>query len=128
LDIISGLRGSGVQDWAVAGDEPYRREAPLTDNSETRSARPEQQFLHVVVDAVHAELGPEEAIIQIRRGRTRYGKQTYVYFLVDIATLALKSGNEPAKRRTRVVELNVDSPLSAKLHDPLWVPYDHLYG
>ena len=58
----------------------------MSSNSE-KANHPGQRYLHVVVDAIGAELGAEESIIQIRRGRTKYGKQTYLYFLVDIATL-----------------------------------------
>jgi hypothetical protein len=100
----------------------------VSSHPENNAGHQVVQYLHSVVDAVGAELRPEESIIQIRRGRTTYGKQTYVYFLVDIATLAQNTGNEPTNRRTRIAEINVDSPHSPKLHDALWAPYDHSYN
>jgi hypothetical protein len=84
--------------------------------------------LHKLIDVVGSQLGQDEKIVQIRQGQTRYGRQTYVYYLVDIATLEMNTGNEPSKRRSLVVEFNVDSPDSPRIELPLWVPYDHVYS
>jgi hypothetical protein len=83
--------------------------------------------LHTLIDAVGGQLGEDEKIIQIRRGQTRYARQTFVYYLVDIATLEMNSGNDPKKRRSLVVEFNVDSPDTPRIEMPLWVPYDAVY-
>ena len=40
----------------------------------------------------------------------------------------MNTGNEPKKRRSLVVEFNVDTPDKPRIEMPLWVPYDSVYG
>jgi hypothetical protein len=84
--------------------------------------------LHKLIDVVGAELNDDQKIIQIRQGQTRYGRQTYVYYLVDIATLEKNTGNNPINRYSLVVEFNVDQPDTPTITRQTWVPYDHVYG
>jgi hypothetical protein len=55
----------------------------------------DRQRLHILIDTITAQAERKEQIIQIHRGRTHYGRQTFVYYRVDLATLEMNTGNEP---------------------------------
>ncbi|WFU44147.1 hypothetical protein QA640_17855 [Bradyrhizobium sp. CB82] len=82
------------------------------------------RFVRACLDALAPSLSDEEAIMSVEKGQTRYGRQTYLYYRVQIATFVAKTGNSPVNPRAVCVAVNVDTPDSAALA-PLseWVPF-----
>jgi hypothetical protein len=87
-------------------------------------AETDTRFVRACLDAVAPSLANEEAIMAIEKGQTRYGRQTYLYYRVQIATFVAKTGNSPINPRTICVAVNVDTPDSAALVSlSEWVPF-----
>jgi hypothetical protein len=86
------------------------------------------RLLKKAIEVVSTSLGDEEAIIQIRMGQTRPGRQVFHYYKFDIATLDRNLSAPPKNRRCAIVEINQDSPDSATVKECAWVPWDHVYG
>src|SRR5215207_5115545 len=71
-------------------------------------------LLRKCIDVVSSSLRGDEAITQIRKGRTRPGRQVFHFFKFDIATLDSSLSEAPKHRRCLIVSVNQDSPDSAK--------------
>ena len=84
--------------------------------------------LRAAVDFIGQYLSPDERIIQIREGKTHYARQTYVYYLINVATLENRTGNDPIRKRSMVVKVNVDTTSAANAERSEWAPYDYVYG
>jgi hypothetical protein len=88
----------------------------------------EMMLLTECIKQVSARLGDTESIIQIRKGRTRPGRQVYHYYKVDVAVLDKNLSEPPKSRRSLIVTMNQDSPQSADISPAGWEPWDHVYG
>jgi hypothetical protein len=71
------------------------------------------KFLRACLAAIAPSLGDEESVISLERGQTRYGRQTFLFYKVQIATFVAKTGNTPVNPRTLCIAVNVDSPDTA---------------
>lgn len=82
------------------------------------------KFVCACLNAVAPTLGDEEAVMAIEKGQTRYSRQTFLYYRVQIATFVGKTGNSPVDQRSLGVAVNVDTPDTAGIV-PLgeWVPF-----
>ena len=80
------------------------------------------------IKQVSAKLGDEESIIQIRKGRTRPGRQVFHYYKVDVGILDKSLQDAPKGRRSLIVAMNQDSPSTADISPAGWEPWDHIYG
>jgi hypothetical protein len=60
----------------------------------------------------------------VEKGQTRYGRQTFLHYKVEMATFVAKTGNSPVTPRTVCVSVNVDTPETAALV-PIadWIPF-----
>lgn len=85
-------------------------------------------LLRNCINVVSDSLRDDEAIVQIRKGRTRPGRQVFHFFKVDIATMDPSLGKAPTNRRSLVVSINQDAPDSAKAGPADWEPWDYVYG
>jgi hypothetical protein len=83
------------------------------------------KYVQACLSAVAPTLADEESIIAVEKGQTRYGRQTFLYYKVEIATFVAKTGNSPVSPRTVCVSVNVDTPETAALV-PIadWTPFD----
>jgi hypothetical protein len=88
----------------------------------------EMFLLTECIRQVSAALGDEESIIQIRKGRTRPGRQVFHFYKVDFGVLDKNLQGPPKDRRSLMVVINQDSPASADIRPAEWEPWDHLYG
>jgi hypothetical protein len=88
----------------------------------------EMTLLSECIRQVGAVLGDEESIIQIRKGRTRPGRQVFHFYKVDVAVLDRNLQDAPKGRRSLIVSMNQDSPSPADIRPAGWEPWDHLYG
>jgi hypothetical protein len=75
------------------------------------------QYLVASVNLVAQSLNVDESILRIEEGQTRYGRQTFVYYKLLIATFEQLTGNSPVHPRTVVVQVNVDPPHTASYVD-----------
>lgn len=92
----------------------------MAESTEARELRALVHFLDTLME-------DEEIVTQIRRGQTRYGRQTFVHFLVNIGRLQMKTGNSPIELRQLVIRMNVDD-LEAEAVDRVnWIPYGSVY-
>jgi hypothetical protein len=68
------------------------------------------KYVEACLTAVAPTLAVDEAIVAITKGQTRYSRQTFLYYKVDIATFVSQTGNSPTNPRTIYVAVNVDTP------------------
>jgi hypothetical protein len=72
---------------------------------------------------LHELMNADETVLRLEKGKTRYGRQTFVYFKAYAGTFAHNTGNEPGQIRSWVFELNVDQPDTARIVDEgSWEP------
>jgi hypothetical protein len=88
----------------------------------------ELRMLAKCVQVIGERLGDTEAIVQIRKGQIRPGRQVFHYFKVDIATLDPSLSKPPSNRHSLIVEFNQDSIESPSVNPPNWIPWDQVYG
>ena len=88
----------------------------------------EMSLLMECIRQVSSRVGDDESIIQIRKGRTRPGRQVFHFYKVDIAVLDKNLQDGPKGRRCLIVSINQDSPLAANISPAEWEPWDHIYG
>jgi hypothetical protein len=87
----------------------------------------ELNLLLECIKQVSAAIGDDESIIQLKKGRTRPGRQVFHFYKADIATLDRNLTELPKFRRTLIVTMNQDSPGSATIEPARWEPWDHCY-
>lgn len=92
----------------------------MTESSESRQLGALVHFLDTLME-------DEDIVTQIRRGQTRYGRQTFVYFLVNIGKLPSKTGNSPIELRQLVISMNVDDRKAEVVDCENWIPYASVY-
>jgi hypothetical protein len=81
------------------------------------------QYLRSCLSLVSETLLSEESVLLLEQGRTRYGRQTFVFYKVRIGTFKNMTGNTPVDLRSTVVEVNVDSPHPSRFVDASeWQP------
>jgi hypothetical protein len=82
------------------------------------------EYVRACLNAVAPTLADEESIMAVDKGQTRYGRQTFLYYKVEIAAFVAKTGNSPVNSRTVCVSVNVDTPETAALV-PIadWMPF-----
>lgn len=82
------------------------------------------RYVRVCLDAVGPTLADEESVMKVEKGQTHYGRQTYLFYKVDIATFVGKTGNSPVNPRSVCLSVNVDTPDTAQLA-PMsdWTPF-----
>jgi hypothetical protein len=81
-------------------------------------------YLQACLGLIAQTLQSEESVLRIEEGQTQYGRQTFVYYKVLIATFEHMTGNTPVNPRTLVVEVNVDPPNNARyVPESQWQPY-----
>jgi hypothetical protein len=85
-------------------------------------------LLRKSIEVAAGMLGDSEAIIEIRMGRTRPGRQVFHYYKFEIAKPDSNLSGPPKDRRSLVVEINQDSPESAHVIDCPWMPWDQVYS
>lgn len=90
----------------------------MTDNRDTL-------YIQAVAEFVEKTFQVDEMIVQIRKGQTRYGRQTFVIYRVNVCTLEKLTGNNPKNRRFVDVAVNVDTK-QATPADGQWLPYDDI--
>jgi hypothetical protein len=73
------------------------------------------RYVQACLVAVGPTLADEEAIMAVVKGQISYGRQTYLYYKVDIATFVGATGNSPVNPRSCCVSVNVDTPNTASL-------------
>jgi hypothetical protein len=82
------------------------------------------KYVRICLTAVSPSLADEESIMSVEKGQTRYGRQTTLYYKVEIATFVAKTGNSPVNSRTLCVSVNVDTPETAALVPVAdWMPF-----
>lgn len=81
------------------------------------------EYYQAVTEFAAQQLGQEEIIVQIREGQTRYGRQTFVIYRVNICKLENLSGNDPRGKRFVDVAVNVDTRQASSAGGQ-WIPYE----
>jgi hypothetical protein len=82
------------------------------------------EYLQACLSLIAPTLKQEESVLRIEEGQTQYGKQTFVYYKVLIATFEQMTGNTPVGQRTVVVQINVDPPNKARyVPESEWQPF-----
>lgn len=82
------------------------------------------KYVQACLAAVSPTLAVEEAIMVIEKGQTSYGRQTFLFYKVDIATFVGNTGNTPVNPRSCYVSVNVDTPDTASLVPATdWQPF-----
>jgi hypothetical protein len=90
---------------------------------------PDAKYMHALVTFIEAQLHDEETIIQIKQGMIDYGRQTYLNYLINVATLPQRTGNDPVAIRQFVVAINVDTPESPQIVPrDRWRPFVSVYS
>jgi hypothetical protein len=89
-------------------------------------AQRQTEELQACIDLVADTLATEEAILVVERGQTKFAKQTFQYYRVQIGTFKMLTGNDPVNQRTVFVQVNVDPPHQSKFVDASdWLPLPH---
>ena len=84
-------------------------------------------LLRKCIDVAAARLSDSEAIIEVRMGRTRPGRQVFHYYKFEIAKPDSNLSGPPKDRRSLIVEITQDSPDSARVIECPWAPWDQAY-
>jgi hypothetical protein len=87
----------------------------------------EHLLLTKCIEVVAQHTSEDEAIIQIRKGRTLPGKQVFHVYRIDVATPDVTLSDAPKNRRCLIVRINQDSPDTASVELCAWQPWDYVY-
>jgi hypothetical protein len=89
------------------------------------NGNPGVEYPKVAIDLAARDMAQDESVVRVTKGKTRFGRVTTLYYLVDIARFVNRSGNEPVDRRSIVVEVPSGSPDRARTVDRSnWEPLD----
>ncbi len=84
------------------------------------------RFISACLTAVAPTLAEEEAIIALTRGKTSFGRQTFIYYKAEVATFLGNTGNSPINQRSCCISVNVDTPETASLVSlDFWHPFNY---
>lgn len=83
----------------------------------------DQRYLNSCLKLAEAETKDTESVLRIERGKTRFGRPTFLYYKITIGTFPQNTGNGPVDIRSIVAQLDVDSPDNPRSVDPSqWEP------
>ncbi len=85
------------------------------------------ELLKTCIESITQRLSTDEAIIQIKQGRLRPGKQVFHYYKFDIAEMDPTLQNPPRNRRIIVLQINQEGNSEPVEVDGGWQPFDHVY-
>lgn len=77
----------------------------------------DQRYLNSCLKLVDMETKDTESVLRLERGKTRFGRQTFLYYKIHIGTFVNNAGGEPVDVHSIVAEINVDTPDSARVVD-----------
>ena len=86
------------------------------------------ELLKKCIDSIMQRLSRDEAIIRVKQGRIRPGRQVFHYYKFDIAEMDAKLQNPPRNRRVITLEINQDGNSAPVEVDGAWQPFDHMYA